>query len=89
MLALALTTFLSLAVGMPTPPGTVEYDVERGVVTFDHAAHVGRRESCRTCHGDGPARKVELGKKKAHELCLGCHALGGAGPKGCDECHEE
>ncbi|HEY6099493.1 MAG TPA: cytochrome c3 family protein [Anaeromyxobacter sp.] len=74
---------------MPAPPGRVKYAAERGDVPFDHAAHVARREQCRSCHGDGPARKIALGKKRAHELCVGCHALGRAGPRGCTECHAD
>lgn len=74
---------------MPEPPGKVRYPAAKGEVTFDHAAHVARREGCRSCHGDGVARKIELGKKRAHELCVGCHALGRAGPRGCTECHAD
>lgn len=84
MIALVLT--LALA-ALPTPPTRVKYVVDKGDVTFDHAAHVGRREKCRTCHGDGPVQKVALGKQKAHALCLGCHAVGRAGPKACGDCH--
>ncbi len=86
MIALALSFALA---AMPTPPEKVKYAAEKGDVTFDHAAHVARRQACRTCHGDGPAQKVELGKKKAHALCLGCHAIGRAGPKACTECHHD
>lgn len=89
MKTLALAALVALLAGSATPPGKVEYDVEKGLVTFDHAAHVARREKCRTCHGDGTARKLELGKRRAHTLCVGCHAAGRAGPKACGECHEE
>ncbi len=84
MTAVALA--LALA-ALPTPPTTVKYAVLRGDVTFDHAGHVARREKCRTCHGDGPVQKIELGKQKAHVLCVGCHAGKRAGPKACDGCH--
>lgn len=74
---------------MPQPPGQVRYAAEKGEVTFDHAAHLARREKCRACHGEGAAAKIEMGKKKAHELCLGCHGLKHKGPTGCTECHVE
>ncbi len=79
----------ALTLGMPEPPTTVKYAAERGEVTFDHAAHLSRREKCRTCHGDGAVVKVEMNKQKAHELCLGCHGLKRKGPTGCTGCHEE
>ena len=85
-LVTALVLALALAAA-PTQPTQVKYSAQRGDVTFDHAAHVARRERCRTCHGEGPARKIELGKKKAHVLCVGCHAAGRAGPKACGDCH--
>lgn len=84
MTALALA--LALA-ALPTPPAQVKYVLDRGDVTFDHAAHLARREKCRTCHGDGPVKKVALGKRKAHVLCVGCHAAGQKGPKACGDCH--
>ncbi len=85
-LVTALVVALALA-AIPTPPQQVKYAVERGDVTFDHAAHVARREKCRSCHGDGPVQKIALGKKKAHVMCVGCHAAERAGPKSCDACH--
>lgn len=85
---LAIVVALSLS-AMPEPPGRVKYVASKGDVTFDHAAHVARRERCRTCHGDGPARKVELERKTAHLLCVGCHAEKRAGPKACSECHDD
>lgn len=82
----ALVVALALA-ALPTPPTQVKYVCDKGDVTFDHAAHVSRREPCLTCHGEGPARKIALGKRKAHVVCVGCHAGKRAGPKGCDGCH--
>jgi predicted CXXCH cytochrome family protein len=82
---IALLLAAALA-ALSTPPTQVKYVVDKGDVTFDHAAHVGRRETCRTCHGDGPAQKVALGKDRAHVLCVGCHASR-TGPKACGGCH--
>lgn len=74
---------------MPDAPGRVKFTSEKGDVTFDHGAHIARRETCKSCHGDGPARKVELGNKKAHVLCVGCHLARNAGPKACTQCHDD
>ncbi len=84
-----VAVLLALAAGMPEPPAQVKYAAEKGEVTFDHAAHLARREKCRTCHGDGAVKKIEMGKKKAHELCLGCHGVNHKGPIACTGCHAE
>ena len=73
--------------GAAQPPQKVKYTLDRGDVIFDHGAHTGRREKCQSCHGEGPARKVELDKQSAHTLCVGCHLKLRAGPKACGECH--
>ncbi len=82
----ALVVALALA-ALPTPPTRVTYRADKGDVTFDHAAHVARREPCATCHGPGVVQKVELGRKKAHVMCVGCHAARRSGPKACGDCH--
>lgn len=79
---------VALAAGMPEAPTRVRYTLDKGDVVFDHAAHVARRETCRSCHGEGPVRKVELDKKAAHVLCVGCHLSRKAGPKACTQCHD-
>jgi hypothetical protein len=84
---IALFLALAAVAGAAQPPGKVKYTLDKGDVTFDHAAHTGRREKCQTCHGDGLARKVELDKKSAHTLCVGCHLRLRSGPKACGECH--
>jgi predicted CXXCH cytochrome family protein len=87
---IVLASLVALSAGaLPQPPTKVKYVASKGDVTFDHAAHVARRETCRTCHGEGPARKIELEKKSAHALCLGCHAQKRSGPRGCTECHDD
>ena len=89
MTALAASILVALASGtMPEPPGRVKYTLDKGDVVFDHAAHVARRETCRSCHAAGPARKIELDKKSAHVLCVGCHLERKAGPKACTQCHD-
>ncbi len=90
MIALAASIVVALGVGgLPNAPGRVKYTTQKGDVVFDHAAHVARRESCRTCHGDGSVQKVGLDKKSAHALCVGCHLRQGAGPKACMQCHDD
>jgi DnaJ-class molecular chaperone len=75
------------AAGMPEAPTRVKYTLEKGDVIFDHAGHVARRETCRTCHGEGAVRKIELDQKSAHVLCVGCHLKVKVGPKACGQCH--
>jgi predicted CXXCH cytochrome family protein len=88
--ALLLTTIVALSTGaMPEPPTKVKYTADKGDVTFDHAAHVARREGCRSCHGEGAVQKLELDKRSAHLLCVGCHATRRVGPKGCSGCHDD
>ena len=58
-----------------------------GSVQLDHPAHLGRKISCRTCHGAGPVHKPEFTPKTAHETCVGCHRDGGRGPTKCRDCH--
>ena len=89
MTVVAASILVALAAaGMPEAPTRVKYTLERkGDVTFDHAGHVSRRETCRTCHGEGPVRKIELDQKSAHVLCVGCHLQKKVGPKACTECH--
>jgi flavoprotein len=87
---IVLASLVALSAGaMPEPPTRVKYVASKGDVTFDHAAHVSRREACRSCHGDGPARKIELERKTAHLMCMGCHLEKRIGPKGCTECHDD
>jgi hypothetical protein len=85
-----LATLLAVAAGsLPEPPRRVKYVVEKGDVVFDHAAHVARRETCASCHGEGAVRKVEVDRRFGHVTCVGCHAIRRAGPKGCTGCHDD
>ena len=85
--AFASIVIALVAGGMPEAPTKVKYTLDRGDVTFDHGAHTARREKCKTCHGDGAIRKIDLDKKSAHALCLGCHLKLRTGPKACGGCH--
>lgn len=91
VVAVAASILVALSTGaMPEAPTRVKYTTTKGDVTFDHAAHVARRETCRACHTDpGPVRKIELEHKKAHVLCVGCHLSRKAGPKACSQCHDD
>ena len=75
------------------PPDKVTFKAEKskdGPVTFDHKAH--QKQGCKNCHGEGKPGKIELGEKKAHEMCIKCHkekAKGPADEKKCDGCHKK
>jgi hypothetical protein len=87
MVAAALLLLVALAAGaLPTPPKEVTYPAKLGEVQFRHDRHLERRESCRSCHGEGRVGKVALGKDAAHALCTGCHQKQG-GPTACSSCH--
>jgi predicted CXXCH cytochrome family protein len=75
-----------LARELAPPPGKVMFPATNGAVTFDHPAHLERRETCRTCHGDERIEKVLLDKERGHALCRGCHEARG-GPTRCSACH--
>ncbi len=87
---LALGAIVAIAAGqLPPPPGRAVFRTRSfGDVTLDHAAHLARRAPCRSCHGDGPIKKVEqLGKERGHEVCRGCHVELDRGPIKCLGCH--
>jgi hypothetical protein len=57
-------------------------------VTLDHAAHLARKASCKTCHGPGPIQRIDhFEPKVAHDRCIGCHKQEAKGPTGCRDCH--
>jgi hypothetical protein len=88
--ALASILVALTSAAMPEAPTRVKYTTKKGDVTFDHAAHVARRETCKSCHTDpGPVSKIELDHKKAHVFCVGCHLERKAGPKACSRCHDD
>jgi hypothetical protein len=77
-----------LAGALPPPPETVvRTTASFGTVTLDHRAHLARRISCRSCHGDGPIRKIEFTPRSAHATCRNCHVELGRGPTDCRACH--
>lgn len=72
-------------------PASVVLEAKMGKVTLPHQKHADMME-CATCHGDATPGKLELGKDKAHALCMGCHkekeaAKAPAGPTKCAGCH--
>src|SRR5512134_861710 len=75
---------------LPPPPETVVFETKMyGTVTLDHRAHLARRVACRSCHGEGPVRKLagSFGPKVAHDRCRGCHLEISRGPTDCRGCH--
>jgi len=81
--AFALSTAAFAAA--PTAPTVLK--AKNGNVTFEHAKHAPL--DCTKCHADAKGGKMELGKDKAHGLCLECHKSGGKGPAKCAECHKK
>jgi len=72
-------------------PMTVVLETKMGKVTMPHKQHADTFD-CATCHGEAAPGPFELGKDKAHALCLGCHkekaaANVAAGPTKCAGCH--
>ncbi len=90
-MAAFVVVLLALAPGaLREPPTQVKYAAAaKGEVTFDHTAHLARREKCASCHGEGAVQKIEMGKARAHVLCIGCHGVKRKGPVGCTGCHLE
>lgn len=89
MVAVVASILIVVASGMAPAPQRVKYTSRKGDVTFDHAAHMARREGCKSCHGAGPARKIAFDTKKAHVFCVGCHLNRKVGPKACTKCHDD
>jgi mono/diheme cytochrome c family protein len=62
-----------------------------GDVRFPHRLHFGVGARCATCHGPGPAGRIEAvhdKMKTAHEFCIGCHRKEARGPSDqCAACH--
>lgn len=68
-------------------PETLVIENKNGNVTLPHAQH-GEKYGCSACHGDAAPGPFELGKKKAHTMCKGCHKEKG-GPVKCSGCHKK
>lgn len=76
------------AVKQAVTPETVVLEASFGKVSMPHMRHADAY-ACATCHGDGVPGPFELGKERAHELCIGCHKQEGVGPTGCRDCHQK
>ncbi len=73
---------------LPPPPQTVTRETKMyGTVTFDHAAHLARRVSCKGCHGQGKVGEIAFTPRLAHDRCRNCHLENGRGPTACNGCH--
>jgi len=67
---------------------SVVIDNKNGKVVLLHKKHA-EAFGCVVCHGDQQPGPYELGKKKAHALCQGCHKEKKAGPTSCTKCHQK
>jgi len=76
---------VSVAADAPAAPATLP--AKNGNVTFQHKTHAAVK--CDVCHGAGAPAKMELGKDKAHGLCVECHKKEAKGPQKCAECHKK
>ena len=78
----------TVVMALAAPPTIVVRDTHYyGKVTIDHARHLARRASCKTCHGPGPVSKIAFTPKLAHGRCVGCHQEQAKGPTRCQDCH--
>lgn len=90
IIAIAAATIFAAASTLPAVAADViKFEAKNGTVTFEHKAHQERVQGdCTKCHQGAPG-KMNLGKDKAHELCIGCHKAMAAGPSKCNECHKK
>ncbi|ACL65414.1 conserved hypothetical protein [Anaeromyxobacter dehalogenans 2CP-1] len=73
---------------LPPPPSKVVRTTKTyGTVTLDHAAHLARKISCKSCHGNGAVTKIVFTPRQAHETCRSCHVQIAKGPTDCRGCH--
>jgi hypothetical protein len=93
--ALSILTAAALATGaqaaIPTDIQLTGKYGRMGDVKFPHRLHFGVGARCVTCHGAGPAGRIEAvhdKMKTAHEFCIGCHTSETRGPTHqCASCH--
>ena len=82
----------SPATAKPAKPAAVAdvliLPASQGKVTLHHLRHA-QKFPCATCHGEATPGKLQLTKDTAHELCRDCHQAKGAGPTGCNGCHQK
>ena len=82
-----LAAFALSATAFAAEPPQKVFTAKNGNVTFKHETH--KAVDCTKCHADAKGGKIELGKDKAHALCMDCHKTGGKGPAKCNECHKK
>jgi thioredoxin-related protein len=78
-----------------TKATVIDFKSEKGDVYFNHDTHllIMENDSCLPCHKTtSPTKKntiTQLGQRKAHYFCKGCHKNNGRGPTECHECHKQ
>jgi c(7)-type cytochrome triheme protein len=90
--AVALVWGATVAAENKKPPDKLVFPAKTGRITFDHAAHLKRRDGhCDFCHDKlWPQSTAE--PLKSSDGCRACHQAGGMAfeMKGnCKRCHEE
>jgi predicted CXXCH cytochrome family protein len=85
IVAAVLFAGAAFAAEAPAAPATLQ--AKNGNVTFNHKTHAAAK--CETCHATAEGGKLQLGKEKAHALCIECHKKEAKGPAKCAECHKK
>lgn len=97
VVAFVASVAIAVAVDAPADDKVLEGG-KMGAVTFSHAKHTGKVESCEACHHKGVEGELKCtschgvdkaapkAKKAFHDQCKGCHKAEG-GPTKCKECH--
>ncbi len=83
----AAVLFAGAAFAADAPAAPVTLAAKNGNVTFNHKTHAAQK--CEACHASAAGGKIELGKDKAHALCIECHKKETKGPQKCAECHKK
>jgi predicted CXXCH cytochrome family protein len=85
--AVAALLVSGVAIAADAPAAAITLPAKNGNVSFEHKTH--KAVKCEKCHADAKGGKMELGKDKAHALCVECHKAEAKGPTKCTDCHKK
>ncbi|HEY6873164.1 MAG TPA: cytochrome c3 family protein [Geobacteraceae bacterium] len=70
-------------------PEVIKFQMGDRTLPFKHWLHQKKIKgnNCLICHPDKIGKIPDLGKDKAHALCLPCHEVMNKGPAACKFCH--